>query len=477
MARVLYIDPFLPIHDRNSGSLRLYRILQLLKSERHDVTFMPRAIFQGHEPVAYDLMNQGIEVLHPADGLHTPESIAAALSGRQFDTVFISFHSLAAMCVPIVRAQCPSAKVIVDTIDLHFVRERRQAELAGDKDLARKAEQTYQSEIAAYRSADALIAISETERATLQAELPDTEIFVVPNVHGVVESTPPFEQRCGLVFVGNFWHPPNGEGIWWFCNTVWPEVQRRIPGVTLDIVGQDPPQELKRFESPQLRVRGWVPSTEPFLNTARLSIAPLLHGAGLKGKVGEALSVGLPVITTSVGAEGLGLIHNENAMIADDPSAFADAVTSAHTSPELWKRLAENGREVIRRSYTPDVVRDAIRKILPISNQFFAVPDWNDIEPLRATLQGYFECNTGKTSTLHIGVYGVDIQTATNQLVEIITGLGYDPATIPDVNLLPAPSLNFGSLNPNLVWVPMRADVPKPAHVTSQTNFATLAHH
>ena len=109
----------------------------------------------------------------------------------------------------------------------------------------------------------------------------------------------------------------------------------------------------------------------PFLDSSRLSIAPLLHGAGLKGKVGEALAAGLPVVTTSVGAEGLGLATGESAMVADGAEAFADAIVCAHQSPELWNSLSEKGRSVIEGAFTPSAVRSRRALSRPALDQLF----------------------------------------------------------------------------------------------------------
>jgi O-antigen biosynthesis protein len=469
VSRILYIHPFLPLRDRDSGSLRLYRILQLLREDGHQISYLPHTIWSGHESYAHDLVQQGIEVLAPPDGTQNDLSVRTALSGREFDTVIISFHNFAASYTPFVRHLCPSAKIIVDTIDLHFVRERRQAQTTGDPALTAKAEQTYQAEIASYAAADALVAISPPEKEILQKELPQSTIHIVPNVHELEAVGPGYESRSGLLFVGNFWHPPNGEGITWFCQEVWPRIIRRLPTMTLDIVGQDPPPDLMRYAGPQIQIHGWVQSLDSFLKTKRVSIAPLLHGAGLKGKVGEALAAGLPVVTTSVGAEGLNLRDSQEAMVADSAKAFADAVVTAHEAPELWQRLAENGRRLISQTYTPEAVRAAVRSVVPPDRApaaYFGVPDWNDEASLRSTTRAYIERHLlDRDSALTLGVFDFDTGEAFNRLSAIITSLGYDPTNIPDISLVPLASLDFRHLDPAVLWVPMRDDVSQPSHL------------
>ena len=103
VSSILYIDPFLPMHDRNSGSLRLFRMLQLLSEDGHDVTFMPHTVWVDHEKYAHDLMRLGVEVLMPPEGTQTDETLTRFLTGRSFDTVIISFYNFAAIYLPFVR--------------------------------------------------------------------------------------------------------------------------------------------------------------------------------------------------------------------------------------------------------------------------------------------------------------------------------------------------------------------------------------
>ncbi|HYY42566.1 MAG TPA: glycosyltransferase family 4 protein, partial [Pyrinomonadaceae bacterium] len=145
----------------------------------------------------------------------------------------------------------------------------------------------------------------------------------------------------------------------YFLRAVFPLVRQALPDVELDIIG-DNAAEIAAYAAAGVHVRGYVPDVTPYWQTRRVFVAPLRYGAGVKGKIGEALAHGLPCVTTSVGAEGMGLQHNESAMITDTPEAFAAAVVQLYTQRELWQRLADNGYAHIARHFTPEVVAPVI---------------------------------------------------------------------------------------------------------------------
>ena len=131
---------------------------------------------------------------------------------------------------------------------------------------------------------------------------------------------------CSILFVGDFRHAPNADAVLFFYRHVLPLVRRSLRDVAVTIVGDAPPREVRALSSADITVTGWVPDVEPYLTTHCISIAPLRFGAGLKGKIVEAMATGLPVVTTPVGAEGMELVHGSTALIAESPEAFARAV-------------------------------------------------------------------------------------------------------------------------------------------------------
>jgi glycosyltransferase involved in cell wall biosynthesis len=483
--RVLFIDPFLPMWDRSSGSNRLMRVIELMAGDGHEISFVA-VNGNGEERYAQALADIGVTTyrsdrarliqLEPnadLDAITTPPwDFQQVLVEQQFDVVVISFHSTAQHYLPIIRKALPHARIIIDTVDLHFVRELRAAELSNNPSDRQQAVARKHQELATYRKADALIAISDDERQVLLNELPNADAHVVPNIHEIDEIPVPFAQRSGLLFVGNFFHPPNGEGLWWFMQKVLPIIRESLPAVPVDIIGQNPPRQIVEQRSSLIRVHGWVPSIEQHLYSARLSIAPLLHGAGMKGKVGQAFASGLPVVTTTIGAEGFHVTDREHAMVTDDPAAFAAAVVDAYTDESLWRSLQANARKLIVDDFTPAAVRSLLREVVEPAPaayiEMFGLPDWTDITGLAQLLDDYVTAFDGsKRCRLTLGILpGTTTDAAFTAAVQALAERGHDPERIPELSLVEVSMDALDHLAPDTVWVPSN-DVPAPGHLRS----------
>jgi glycosyltransferase involved in cell wall biosynthesis len=392
----------------------------------------------------------------------TVEGFRNAYANQQFDTVIIAFYTMAMTYMPVCRELFPDAKIIIDTIDLHFVREQRQAELHHDQQMMQGAMQTRRDELDVYAKADALWAITPVEQELLRKEVAVADISIVPNIHEVLPDSTPFEHRNDLLFVGNFWHPPNAEGLAWFCQEVLPLVRQQLPNIATHVVGANPPEFFQQFSRLGVHLAGWVPDLAPLLGACRLSIAPLLHGAGMKGKVGEALAAGLPVVTTAIGSEGMGLVDGENVLVADSAVAFADAVVRAYSNKSLWLMLAANGTAHMKANYTPSVIQSALRAaLIPARTEFLAVPDWSDESTVKRVVDCYARRFQGSdTSTLCLGVIGHDIQAAAAALRAWITDLGHDLDAIPDIELRAMNTADLRNVAPSTIWVPMGGHKP-----------------
>jgi glycosyltransferase involved in cell wall biosynthesis len=175
---------------------------------------------------------------------------------------------------------------------------------------------------------------------------------------------PKYPQRRDIIFIGGFDHAPNVDAVLFFAEEIFPQVRERIPGVVFQVIGSEPPPEIRRLASPSVNIKGFVADVEPCFNRARLSVAPLRFGAGVKGKVNQSMSLGVPAVVTSVAAEGMYLTHRENAMIADQPESFADAVVELWTSPDLWQRLSINGMRNVAEHFSIEAASRSIDELL-----------------------------------------------------------------------------------------------------------------
>jgi glycosyltransferase involved in cell wall biosynthesis len=203
----------------------------------------------------------------------------------------------------------------------------------------------------------------------LQQLAPESRVLVLSNIHDPVPGGKPFAERQGLVFIGGFQHPPNTDAVLWYAREVLPLVRSRLPGVRTIIVGSKVPATIRALAAPDFIVTGYVPDVAPYFTGCRLSIAPVRYGAGVKGKVNLAMSYGLPVVATTPSIEGMHLRPGEDALVADDAAGFADAVVRLYGDQALWERLAANGLDNLRRHFSRDVARDALRRLLALTRR------------------------------------------------------------------------------------------------------------
>ena len=362
---VLIVAPHLPLFDRQGGGLRLKTLTGMIAELGWTVTFCCSSPADwGPDFLASPQGRAGYERPLRASGVerfvYGIEDIRAFLieSGGRMRYAFLSFPDVASDVTPLIRSYCPWARVIFDTVDLHFLRMQREATLRGDPLLAREAERMRQLELSCMRSADVTVAISEDERRLLLDLVPEAVVETVPIVFRLPPGPPvALAGRAGLLFVGGFWHAPNGDAVLWFVEHIWPRIRAQAPDAVFRIVGSDPtPEVMALGQMPGVEVLGHVPDLIPLFDAARVFVAPLRFGAGMKGKVGQSLVNGLPVVATAIGAEGMSLVDGEHALIADAPEAFAECVLTLLEDDALWRRLQAKGRALIASTLSEAVV-------------------------------------------------------------------------------------------------------------------------
>jgi GT2 family glycosyltransferase/SAM-dependent methyltransferase/glycosyltransferase involved in cell wall biosynthesis len=355
--RALVVDHLTPTFDQDAGSLRMFALLRMLTEMNLAVTFVP---FNTANDPKYTkaVENLGVEVLHGP--LDIPQLISELASDLR--VAILSRPQVAWGIVPMLREFAPDAKIIYDTVDLHFLRERRRAEIEDAPDATRNAERYYEMELWLTRASDAVFVVSDAERELLAAEAPDSLIYVIPTIHQVEDPGLTYEARNGLLFVGSFNHPPNRDAVEWLTGEVLPIVRRTLPDVTTRIVGSNPPKEITDLVGNGVDVLGWVPDLNPLYAQSRLFVAPLRYGAGIRGKIGESAAHGLPVISTSLGAEGLYLRDGAEILLADEAASFAAAIVRAYSDPALWAQLATNSRTAIALQCSPTAVKGQLER-------------------------------------------------------------------------------------------------------------------
>lgn len=365
--RILFIDATVPTPDQDSGSLRLFNLMRIARELGCKVSFIAdNRRYEG--PYTEALQALGIEAWY-APFAQDPVAFLES-QGPLFDSVWISRHYVASAWLPLVRRYAPKAKVLFDTVDLHFLREQRLAELSGDEALARAAERTRQAELGSMRAADLTVVVSPFERELLAQEAPEITVAVISNVHQLRGRRCGFGERAGLLFVGGFQHPPNVDAAKWLVEDIFPRVQHALPEVELHLVGSKaPPEVIALGQRPGVRFHGYVPEIEPLLDRCRVALAPLRYGAGVKGKINQAMASGLPVVATPIAAEGMGLRDGVDVLIADDAERFAEAILRLYRDEALWLTLSEAGLANVEAHFSFAAARSALALALGLDSK------------------------------------------------------------------------------------------------------------
>ncbi|HYG12178.1 MAG TPA: glycosyltransferase, partial [Pyrinomonadaceae bacterium] len=348
---VIIFDERIPTPDRDAGSARMMFILKSLARSCRPV-FVP--LNRPHD-IEYErhLWKEGIETANIVE-------YGRLLGERKFRAAVLSRPLVADGLINSLRQIDPSLKIVFDMVDTYFIRFEREHRVTQDERAAEEARRYREIELRLARASNLVWCASPEDRKVVTHEVPEVRIEVIPTIHPLHTRGKSFAEREHLLFLGNLAHRPNADAVHHFMRDIFPLVQRALPGVKLYVVGDNVPPEIAACASADVEVLGYVPDIEPLFLNCRLMVVPLRYGAGVKGKLGESLSYGLPVVTTSTGAEGFGLTDGVEVLIADEPQDFAAAIVRAYCEEDLWEQLAEHGHRHIEKYFTPEIVAEVI---------------------------------------------------------------------------------------------------------------------
>ena len=360
---IVVVDSYLPFYDKESGSNRIFRLLKIFKELNLHVIFIPKDGVKV-EPYYSELTQLGIEVFvkHLGKSEYKEEIVKRS---RRADYVWICRPEINNRYKEIFNITS-SPLWIYDTIDLHYVRLQRALKLyPNDKKLRKDIDKIKELELSLAKQADVTICITDVEQKELKAEgVNNTD--VVPNIHDLkINKFLKFEERKGLIFIGSFVHHPNEDGILWFVNEIMPLVWKVDPDIEITLLGANPTQNILLLSSDRVFVKGYIHDVSDYFESAKVFVAPLRYGAGMKGKIGHSLEYGLPVVTTDIGAEGMGLIDGENALIANTEEEFAEAILALYKNKDTWDKVHQGSMQVIA-PLTTTTVSKSISQILKI---------------------------------------------------------------------------------------------------------------
>jgi glycosyltransferase involved in cell wall biosynthesis len=356
---VLVVDDSAPAPARDSGSLRLDNLMWAMVAAGYRVAFVPDDGNTASAEVAR-LRAHGIHVPSLRGARDAPGWLRRHRHGLAAS--ILCRHHVAGHWLPLVRAVAPRSIVVLDTVDLHFLRESREAELRGDRRLRRHAEATRRRELDLVDRADITWVVSPVERELLRDARPAADVRIVSNI--IDEDGPglPYDARHDLLFVGGLRHPPNRDAVAWLAGDIFPRIRAALPDVSLHLIGTDDEVALAAHEG--IVRHGHVADIAPWLDGCRIAVAPLRFGAGVKGKVNLSMAHGQPVVATTCAIEGMHLRSGDDVLVADAAEAFAAGVVRLYRDQALWQRLSGNGRANVRRHFSPAVAMEAVASSL-----------------------------------------------------------------------------------------------------------------
>lgn len=348
----LVIDSFIPFDDRSAGGRRLLAIMRLMRELGWHVIFVADD-GGAYEPYTTRTRRAGIEVItHRGDAAGVIGDIPVTV-----DVAWVSRPDLLQKYMPHLRRRT-KCKIIYDTVDLHFLRLEREAAQTG---LENGWQVMRELEYSLTRKTDCTIVTSEAERELLaQAGIASC---VVPIIEDPIQTHTAYSARSDVLFLANYTHEPNVDAAAWLVHEIMPRVWERIPNMHLTLAGAEPTPLIKRFANERVSVTGHVPDVRALFENARVFVAPMRFGAGMKGKIVQSLAHCLPVVTTSIGAEGIGLRDGESAIIADDLAGMVEGILRLYTDENLWIGIAAQSRQ-ISQQFTPSAVRARLEAIL-----------------------------------------------------------------------------------------------------------------
>lgn len=362
---ILVVDHYVPTYDRDAGSKTTFQYLKMFLQEGYQVKFLGDN-FLHEEPYTTALEQMGIEVLYGAEyetGIwdwlekHQNDIAVAYLNRPHIATKYVDFI-----------AEHTNISMIFYGHDLHFMRLYREYELSGDVKKRTESEYWKSVEFTLMHKVAISYYPSQVEIDAIHAqdpEIPARAITAYVYDEFKEKLNLDFEKREGLLFVGGFAHPPNADAVLWFMDHVWPEIHEALPEVKFHIVGSKATDEIKALHDPEngVIVEGFVSEERlgELYETTRIDVVPLRYGAGVKGKVVEALYNGMPIITTSVGAEGIPEVETV-LRVEDDPEAFADAVVKLYQDPEALARMAQGTQDYVKKNFSTEAAWSVIEE-------------------------------------------------------------------------------------------------------------------
>ena len=371
VGRVLFVDYSTPLADRDAGSYAALEEIKLVQSLGYKVTFLPMNM--GHlGRYTAELQKMGVEVIYAPFFTNPAEYLQK--HAADFDAFYITRYYVAREVLPHIRRHVADPKILFNNADLHFLREIRTARAENDPGRLEAARRIRAEEMEIIDQVDVVLSYNEVEHSVIEAfSESGVKVMKCPWTVKVRKDAPPVEGRQGLSFLGSFKHHPNVEGIDWFVRSVVPQLASAGVDAPLSIYGSAMPDTVRAMARERVVPAGFVENIEDAFDPHRIFVAPLLSGAGIKGKVMSALSNGIPCVLTSVAAEGIGLRHEHDCLIVETVEDWCEAIKRLNTDDELWNRLSANALDYLDKEYSFEKSRRQMLAAFEAADLFLSV--------------------------------------------------------------------------------------------------------
>ena len=359
---ILVIDHYVPRPDQDAGGRCTFMYLEQFVKMGMQVTFIGDN-FAHEEPYTENLRKLGIEVLYGDDYyLHWEKWLEE--NGKYFDYCYPQRPHIAIKWIDYLKKYCPQAKIFYFAHDLHHLREYREYKLTGDESHLEESKKWKEIEFKLFNAADVVHVVGSYEQEYLQEKLPNKPIRNIPLY---IYDEPPkdiqkdFTLRNDILFVGGFGHPPNEDAVLWFAKDIYPLILKKYPDMVWHIVGGSVPDSVKALESKNIIVHGRVSDEElaKLYNECRLAVVPLRYGAGVKGKIVEAAYYQIPMVTTTIGAEGMSTAEN-TMIVEDDAEKMAEKINDLYEDFDTLKEMSDNGPVFIEKYFSQKAVDEVL---------------------------------------------------------------------------------------------------------------------
>ncbi len=366
MKNLLIIGLTFPEPSTTAAGSRMMQVLELFVEEDYQITFASTAAVSEK---AFKLETKGISIKNI---LLNDSSFDDFIKTLNPEIVLFDRHITEEQFGWRVETQCPNALKILDTQDLHFLRKARETAVKEGKfaeeaifftDIAKR-------ELASILRCDLSLIISEFEMGLLQNTFKiSTDViyylpFLVENISEEKSKLlPSFNERKHFITIGNFLHEPNVDAVFQL-KEIWPKIKKELPQAELHIYGNYAPQKILQLHNKKegFLLKGWAPDVKNVMQQARVQLAFLRFGAGLKGKLLDAMQYGTPSVSTAVGAEGMNGKLRFSGIIANSREDFVNASVKLYSDENTWNETQQNGFDIIEKRFVRNLFSEKFKE-------------------------------------------------------------------------------------------------------------------